>query len=250
MITIYDMYMFTVYIYNYLESTMQTKWPKWRQLLSQLRWTNPGLFHLAVVTPPAPPRRICSATWKWIWWYHDDTMQTRLLLVSVGCCSSLLHVSTLWLFLCLQPHVTWLNGSICAILLPTRKQGCSEVCHNLFANMLASLVLRGHQHLLRSMYARTTWNCTQIASATSNTLGKQSLMPSMFRASPWEVIPLEAQRGSAWQRGIESQWGLLGCLVLSGWRRRIPILQDPQDDWSDSSGWLRPFILAGVTSEF
>lgn len=33
-------------------------------------------------------------------------------------------------------------------------------------------------------------------------------------------------------------------------RRRIPILQDPQDDWSDSSGWLRPFILAGVTSEF
>ena len=28
-------------------------------------------------------------------------------------------------------------------------------------------------------------------------------MPSMFRASPWEVIPLEAQRGgSAWQRGI------------------------------------------------
>ena len=40
-------------------------------------------------------------------------------------------------------------------------------------------------------------------------------MPSMFRASPWEVIPLEAFFGVVLrQRGIESQWGLLW---VSGW---------------------------------
>ena len=209
-------------------------------------------------SPSASTQNLLSSldkSWKWIWWYddthdnpwwyHDNTTiwrwyQTRLRLLSVAICCLLFHISNLWLFLCLQFHVIWLNDSICAVLLPTSKQACSEVCalHNLCANIIASLVLCGHMWAstfseVNIYCTRTRWrNCTQISPTTSKTWGKQSLMPSMFRASPWEVIPLEAQ------------WGLLGVAGNSN-----PDV-DQQRDLSDSRGWLRPLILAGVTSEF
>ena len=150
----------------------------------------------------------------------------------------------LWLFLCLQLHVTWLNGSICAVLLPTRKQGCSEVCHNLFANILASLVLRVNIY----------WDqCMLVLHGIAHKLlpQLQTHFKHIFRQAephafnvPCEPMGSHPTRGSAgfcMAAGHRKSMGFaLGVWLNSPFCRcRIPILQDSQDDSSDSSGWLR-----------
>ena len=148
------------------------------------------------------------------WWYHANTTAFGIcwLLFIVVACFHSLTVSlpsapcdlTKWFYLCRS------TANQKAGLFRSLSQSlCQHPCF--FSLAWASTFTE----INVCSYYIVTWNCTQIASATSNTLGKQSLMPSMFRASPWEVIPLEAFFGVVLrQRGIESQWGLLW---VSGW---------------------------------